>query len=157
MPNLFLAEIGSISAFGNNPCHLATISPRVFLVCLVYLVHQQQHGNGHLPHLVQKVLVLLGVFHHVSDIEQDIGIGQGALREGEHHLLHLVVGLQHARRIRKHNLHVVGVDYAHDAVARGLRLEGGNADALAHQLVHERALAHIGITHNVYESCFVHL
>ena len=44
-----------------------------------------------------------------------------------------------------------------NAVARGLRLERGNADALADKLVHQRRLAHIRIAHYVYKSCFVHI
>jgi hypothetical protein len=37
----------------------------------------------------------------------------------------------------------------------GLGLEGGYRDTLAHQLVHQRGLAHIGIAHDIYESCFM--
>jgi hypothetical protein len=40
-------------------------------------------------------------------------------------------------------------------VARGLRLEGGYRDALAHQLVHQRRFSYVRIAHNVYKACFV--
>ena len=126
------------------------------LVSLVYLVDQQHHRDGHLGHLVQKVAVFLRIFHHIGHIEQHIGICQCRLREGQHHLLHLVVGLEHARRVGEDDLAVFLVYDTHNAVARGLRLEGGDTDALAHQLVHQRALAHIGVAHDVYKTCFVH-
>ena len=44
------------------------------------------------------------------------------------------------------------------ATERGesLGFESGNADALAHELVHKRGLTHVGVSHDVDESCFVH-
>ena len=118
----------------------------------VNLVDEQQHGNLHLPHFLQEVGVLLRLFYHVGDIQQNIRIGQSRLRELQHILLHLIVRLQHSRRVRKHNLTIVGVDDAHDAMTRGLRLESGNADLLADKLVHQRRLTHIGVSYNIYET-----
>ena len=126
------------------------------LVALVYLVDEQQHGYGHLGHLGEEVGVLLGVFHHVGDIEQHVGIGKGRLREGQHHLLHLVVGLEHSGSVREDYLAVVVVDDAHDAVTGGLGLEGSDADALAYELVHQRRFTHVGVAYDIYKSCFVH-
>ena len=127
------------------------------LVALVNLVDEQQHGYCHVLHLVEEVLVLLGVLHDVGDVEQHVGILQRRLRECEHRLLELIVRLEYAGRVREYDLRVFFVDDAHDAVARGLRLERGNADALADKLVHQRRLAHIRIAHYVYKSCFVHI
>ena len=62
-----------------------------------------------------------------------------------------------AQTTRLRIMGIVLIDYAHDTMARGLRLECGNADALAYQLIHQRRLAHIRIAHYVYKSCFVHI
>ena len=48
----------------------------LFLLAHVDLVDEQQHGDGHLLHLVEEVHVLLGVLHHVGDVEQHVGIFQ---------------------------------------------------------------------------------
>lgn len=127
------------------------------LVALVNLVDKQQHGYCHLPHLLEEVHVLLGILHHVGNVEQHVGVLERRLGEGQHGLLQLVVGFEHARRVREDNLHVVSVDNAHNPVARGLRLKRGYAYTLAHELVHQRRLAHIGVAHYVYESCLMHL
>ena len=127
------------------------------LVALVDFVDEQKHRNGHLLNLVEEVHVLLGIFHYVCDIQQHVGILQCRLRECEHRLLQLVVGFQYTWRIRENYLGIVLVDYAHDTMARGLRLECGNADALAYQLIHQRRLAHIRIAYYIYKSCFVHI
>ena len=49
----------------------------MLLIGLVDLVDQQQHRDFHFPNLFQKVEVLFRVLHHICDIEQDVGIGQG--------------------------------------------------------------------------------
>ena len=41
-------------------------------------------------------------------------------------------------------------------MARCLCLERGDAYTLAYQLVHQGGLAHIGVAHDVYESCLMH-
>ena len=69
--------------------------------------------------------------------------------------MELVVGLEHAWRVAEDDLRVIGIDDSHDAVARGLRLEGGNGNAVAHQEVHERGLSHVGIAHDIDESRFM--
>ena len=108
------------------------------LVAHINLVDEQQNRNLHLRHLLQEIHVLLGVLHHIGHIEQHVGISQRTLRERQHHLLHLVVGLQHTRRIAEDNLHVISVHNAHDAMTRCLSLEGGYRDAFTHELVHQR-------------------
>ena len=130
---------------------------KFLVVAQVDLVDEQQHGNLHLAHFRQEIRILLRIFDHVRDIEQHVGIGQGTLREGQHQLLHLVVGLQHARRVAEDDLHIVRVDDAHDAVSGGLRLERGDADTLAHKLVHQRGLADVRVSYDIYESCFMHI
>ena len=120
------------------------------------LLGEEQHGHIHLLHLAQKVLILVGFLHHVGYVEQHVGILQGRLREGQHFLLQLVVGLEYARCVGEYDLCLFAVDDAHDAVARGLCLEGGDGDALAHEEVHEGRLAHVGVAYDVDKSGFVH-
>ena len=58
-----------------------------------------------------------------------------------------MLGLE-TRRVYKHELgFFLGMD-ASDAVARGLRLARGNRDLLAHQCIHQRGLAHIGLAND---------
>ena len=125
-------------------------------VALVNFVDEQEHRNLHFLDLFQEVDVLLRILYHIGHIKQHVGIRQRTLREGEHHLLHLVVWLQDARGIRKHDLHIIGIHDTHDTMTSGLRLEGSDADTLAHQLIHQRTLTHIRITHDINETCFMH-
>ena len=125
------------------------------LLALVDLVDQEDDGYLHLRDFLQEVHVLGWRLAHVRHVEQDVGVGECALRECQHHLLHLVVGLQHARGVGEYHLCLWRVDDAHDAMACGLGLEGRYTDLFAHELVHERALAHIRVAHDVDESCFV--
>ena len=126
------------------------------LVREVYLVDEHEDGHPETGYLLEEIGVLVGGLHHVGDVEQDVGIHQCALGELEHLLLQFVVGLEHPGGVGEAYLHVGGVEDAHDAVARGLRLEGGNADALTHEEIHECALPHIGIADDVYETRLVH-
>lgn len=41
-------------------------------------------------------------------------------------------------------------------MASGLGFEGGNGDALAHEEIHKSGFSDIGISHDVYETGFVH-
>lgn len=125
-------------------------------VALVNLIDEQEHRYSHLLYLFEEVDVLLRILDDIGDIKQDIGISQCTLRESEHHLLHLVVWLQDARGIRKHDLHIIGIHDTHDTMTSGLRLEGSDADTLAHQLIHQRTLTHIRVTHDIYKTCFMH-
>lgn len=65
--------------------------------------------------------------------------------------------LEHTWSVAEDDLHVICIDDAHNAMTRGLRLAGNNTDALAHQGIHERTLADIGIADDVDETGFMHL
>ena len=71
-------------------------------------------------------------------------------------ICHLPLQLLTTGGVGKDDLHVVGIDDTHDTVAGGLRLEGGNRDALTDKLIHQCRLTHVGVSHDIYESCFVH-
>ena len=122
----------------------------------INLIDQHEDGDLELLHFLEEDGVLVGRLHHVGDVEQHVCILQGTLRELEHLLLQLVVGLQHAGRVGEADLHLGRVEDAHNAVARGLCLEGGNADALAHEEVHERALTHIRVAYDIDETRLMH-
>ena len=130
---------------------------QLLLVRQVYLVDEQQDRHFHLRHLVDEVAMLVRRLHHIRHIEQHIRIRQSRRREVQHRLLQFVDGLQHARRVREDNLHVVRIIDAHNAVARRLRLEGRDGNAFAHQGIHQRGLAHVGISHDINKTCFVHI
>ena len=122
----------------------------------VNLIDKNQNGASHTLDFLQELGILVGCLDHIGYIEQNIGILKGALAELQHLFLKFVVGLQYTWCVRETYLHLGRIEDTHDAVARGLCLEGGNTDALAHQKVHERALTHIGVTDYVYKSCFMH-
>ena len=128
----------------------------MLLVGLIDLVDQQQHRDLHLPDLFQEVEILFRILHHVSDIEQDVGICQGRLRECQHHLLHLIIRFQHTGRVREDNLHVGLIDDAHNAVPRRLRLKRGDADLLTDKLIHQRGLTNIGVSYDIYKTGLMH-
>ena len=71
-------------------------------------------------HFLDKVRVLFDILHHVGDIEDDVGIDNGAFREIKHIFLHLVTGFHDPRGIGKHDLEVLSVHDPLDPVTRGL-------------------------------------
>ena len=126
------------------------------LIRQVDFVDQHQDRHLHALHLRDEVGVFVGLLHHIRHVEQHIGVLQRTFGEGEHRLLEFIVGFQHARGVREDDLRIVGVDNAHNAVARGLRLEGCDRNALAHEQIHERGFADIGIADDIDETGFVH-
>jgi len=65
-----------------------------------------------------------------------------------------ILGFQNAGCVGIHDLVVLTIQYAHDPVAGGLCLGGGNGELLTHQPVHQGGFAHIGLTHNAYKTGF---
>ena len=65
----------------------------------VNLVDDEEYGYGLLGHFLEESGVFRGVFDYVGDIDEDVGVGEGALAEIEHRLLQLVLGLQHTRGV----------------------------------------------------------
>ena len=111
--------------------------------------------RGHGLHLLEELLVLLGALDRVGEIQEDIGVNEGALAECQHRLVEFGYGFEHTGRIAEHDLHVVGVDDAHNAMTRGLCLAGDDADALADKGIHQRALADVGVAYDVDKAGFV--
>ena len=121
----------------------------------VDFVDYQNDGHLFARHLIKKRLIFGGRLHHIGHIEQHIGINQCAGGIFEHTLLEFEFGCEHARSVGKHDLVIVGVHDAHNAVASGLRLAGDDGEAFAHQNVAEGGLPHIRVAHNIHESCFM--
>ena len=96
------------------------------------------------------------LLHGVRDVEDHVGVGQGARHELHHRLLQLVRGLQDAGRVGVDDLEILARDDAHDAVACGLRLGGDDREFFAHEGVHQRRFAHVGIADDIYEAGTVH-
>ena len=111
---------------------------KVALIGEVDFVDEQEDGYVELLYLLDELGIFVGLFHHIGNVKQHIGVLKRTFGEGEHRLLEFVVGLEHTGGVGEHNLRIVGVDDAHDAVACGLRFESGDGDAFAHEKIHER-------------------
>ena len=57
------------------------------LIREVDLVNEQQDGTFDAPHLLQKVVILVGFLHHVGHVEQDISVPQRRFGTFAHGLL----------------------------------------------------------------------
>ena len=93
----------------------------------VDFVDYEKHLRPRFLHFLNEIRIPFGRVVHIGYIHQNIGIYQCRLTEFEHLLLQFVVGLEHAWRIRKHNLIIVCIHDAHDSVASRLRLGGDDA------------------------------
>ena len=122
----------------------------------VDLVDDENHRNGFLRYALEKFRVFVGSLYHVGNVEQNVGIGQGRLGEVEHRLLQLVVGREYPRCVGIDDLHLVGIDDAHDAMSRSLGFGGDNRDAFAHERVHQGRFSYVGVSYDVYKSGFMH-
>ena len=122
----------------------------------VDLVDDHQRGQAAAADALHDLGRAVALLHGVGDVEDHVGVAHGARDELHHRLLEFVVGLQNPRRVGVYDLEVVARDDAHDSVARGLRLGGDDRETLAHQGVHERRFADIGVADDVYETAFVH-
>ena len=71
------------------------------------------------------------------------------MREGEHILLHTILGLEHPRSVAVDDLHTIAIDDANNAVSRCLRLIGDDAESVTYQLIHQGRLADIGVANDV--------
>ena len=154
---LVLGRYGKYLSLWQQPVPFLYNITKSFLVALVYLVYQQQHWHIHASHLLKEIDVFFRILYNVSDIEENVCICQCRLGESQHRLLKFIVWLQYTGSIREHYLHVVPVNYTHNPMSSGLSLECGDADTLAHQLVHQCRFSHVGITHDIYKSCLMHV
>ena len=121
----------------------------------VYFIYYKEHARTcgcHAFDFLEEVGIAVGVILDLGYIEQHIGIDEGRTGELEHLALELVVRREDSRSIGIDHLEVLAVDDTHDTMAGGLRLRRDYREALPHQCVHKRGLAHIGITHNVDKS-----
>ena len=99
-----------------------------------------------------EVRILICLLYSICDIEENISVLESAAREGEHILLHAVLGLKHPRSVAVDDLHAVAIDDADDTVSRRLRLIGDYAESVAHQLIHQGRLTHIWVADDVDEA-----
>ena len=61
VPNLFLAEMGSISAFGSSLCHVSTRSPSWFCSLSSILLIRRMTGISIFETFSRKSMFLVGV------------------------------------------------------------------------------------------------
>ena len=148
-----LADVGTTCAPGISACHLSTSASSASGVDLV----DDHDGRNAAPaDAVDDFGRAFALLHGVRDVEDHIGVGQGARHKLHHRLLQLVRGLQDAGRVGVDDLEILARDDAHDAVARGLRLGGDDREFFAHEGVHQRRFAHVGIADDIYEAGTVH-
>ena len=108
--------------------------------------------------LLQHGVVVLVFFVNIGDEQQQIGILEGGMGEAVHGLLHLVGWVfDDARRIREDHLEIIAAHDADDAVAGRLRLGRDDGHPLAHEGVHQRALADVWAAYDVDEAGTVDL
>ena len=50
---------------------------------------------------------------------------------------------------------MISIQNPHDAVAGGLCLGGNDAEAFAHQDIHQRRFAHVGFAYDAYKASFM--
>ena len=122
------------------------------LVADVYLVDDQDDGTGKSPEFLDVFPVLVRFLDRIRHIQDDVCIPDGSVHEIHHVLLEPVIGLQDARGVGIHDLEILSVDDAHDAVARRLGLGRDDAELLAHEGVHQRGLADVRVPYDVDES-----
>lgn len=80
----------------------------------------------------------VALFDGVGDVEDDVGIRQGAVDEFHHRLLEFVGGFEDPRGIGVDDLEVVARYDTHDSVTGSLGLGGDDREPFADQGVHER-------------------
>ena len=119
----------------------------------VDLVDHQDDGALDLREFLDVGLILVALLHGVGDIEDDVRVADGRVHEVQHVLLEPVVGLQDARGVGIHDLVVLPIDDAHDAVPRRLGLRRDDGKLLAHQGVHEGGLPDVRVADDVDETC----
>ena len=125
------------------------------LVAEVYLVDDQQHRHIAIDHTLQHLPVLEGLAH-LGDQQEQVGVLQGGAHEAHHLLMQLVGGIDDAGGVGVDNLEIISVDDAHNALAGGLRLGGDDTELFAHKGIHQRGFPYVGISNDIYESCFMH-
>ena len=52
---------------------------------------------------------------------------------------------------------IMGILNTDDAMTGSLCLERSYGDSLAHEQIHQSRLSHIGVTHNIYKTGFMHV
>ena len=50
---------------------------------------------------------------------------------------------------------MISVQDSHDTVASGLSFRGNDAEAFAHQDIHQRRFAYVGFAHDAYKASFM--
>ena len=121
----------------------------------VDLIYNKEHARtrgGHLLDFVDKVGIAVDGVLGFGDVEEDIGVNECRTAELQHFLLEAVVRRKYSRGIGIDHLEVLAVNDTENTMTGRLRLRSDNREALAHQGVHQRRFAHIGVAHYIYES-----
>ena len=69
--------------------------------------------------------------------------------------LQLIGRFDDAWGIGQNHLEIISVDNPQNTMTRGLSLGGDNGQFLPNKGIHQCRLAHIGVSYNIYKSCFM--
>ena len=129
----------------------------LFLVYSIDLIQHQEQRGFKAAQAVECRIITVPAFLHVGDEQHQVRVLEGGRHGGVHGALHFVGGIgDDTRGVAEHDLVILPVDDAQNAVARRLRFIGDDAHALADESVHERTLAHVRATDDVDETGAVH-
>ena len=103
----------------------------------VDFVYEEYDRNCFFGDPFEELRIFVGSFDDIGYVEQNVGIGEGRLREIEHRLLQLVVRRENTRRIGIDDLHIVGIYDTHDAVAGRLGFGGNDRNPLSDERIHQ--------------------
>ncbi len=114
----------------------------------VDLVYREHHRHpDRLEALEDEIIILgpaTGVDHHQHDIDVVQRLPRGLVEVTVHRRFR---GPVQPGGVHIHELRALDVVHADDAVARGLRLAGNDADLLPEQGIEQRRLARVGSSH----------
>ena len=105
----------------------------------VDLVEGEDDGLARLPQKVGDGTIVRAIpLGAVDHPDHRVGLADRRMRDAHHPCVHRVKRFDEARRVDEGDLSVRAIDVAEDAVARGLRLVGGDRDLLAHEAIQKR-------------------
>ena len=133
-----------------QPCQLADAGSQFRLVPQhVNFVNGQDHRQALLfAHCQQFLLLVVELALRLHHKQASIHAAYRVAYRLVHMLAQLVVGMVKTGGVRKHQLHLVPSQHAHDLGTGGLWLRRHNGDLAAGKSVQNRRFAHIGLADN---------
>src|SRR5690349_18316494 len=92
--------------------------------------------------------LFIELFFRFNHQQYCICILERYLHVAHHRMMQVVLGFEDTRRITVHDLEVIAIEDAHDAMTSSLRLGGDDGEVLTDELVHEGRLTHVGAAYD---------